>query len=209
MSPRPPASERLDRGQILNGALALADRDGIDAVSLRKIAAELKVTPMALYWHFKDKDALLDALVERMLAEVSAPEGDLRTITAEVLRVLRAHPALAEITPIRFMRTDTGIAIGERILGLLHAAGHTPEAAAQLTGMMLNSLAGLVIGRPGELVIHDAATREALLTAKRGRLKSLPPETFPHLTEAADFYLHLPDEEAYYRRGLDFALAFA
>ncbi|MEV4538943.1 TetR family transcriptional regulator [Asanoa sp. NPDC049518] len=208
MSPRPPASERLDRDEILSTALAIADADGLDAVTLRRVAAAWNVTPMALYWHFKDKDALLDALVERILGEVdltTSGKTDLRTVMTALLRVLRAHPALAEITPIRLMRTDAGIDMAERVIALLRAEGHSPVAAAQLSIFLLNALIGLVIRQPGDPAA-DPALRESLLTAKRARLKSLSPQDYPHLTETADFFLGLPDEQEYYERGLTMLL---
>ncbi|WBB77906.1 TetR family transcriptional regulator [Micromonospora sp. WMMD882] len=209
MPPRPPASERLDRGEVLATALAIADADGLDAVTLRRVAAAWNVTPMALYWHFKDKDALLDALVERILGEVDltvGDEADLRTVLTALLRVLRAHPALAEITPIRLMRTDAGIDLAERVVALLRAEGHSPVAAAQLSIFLLNALIGLVIRQPGDPAAADPALRESLLTAKRARLKSLSPQDYPHLTETADFFLGLPDEQEYYERGLTMLL---
>ncbi|MDP9793380.1 AcrR family transcriptional regulator [Catenuloplanes nepalensis] len=210
MSPRPPASARLDRGQILDGAMAIADRDGVDALSLRKLAADLKVTPMALYWHFKDKDALLDELVERLLSEAVPPEADgLDAMAAGLLRALLAHPGLAGITPVRFMRTDAGITLSERTIGLLRAEGHSPIAAAQLSMFILNGIVNLAVNRPGDLAVHDPAAREALVTAKRGRLKSLDPAAYPHLTETADHFLGLADEEDYYARGLAYILAGA
>ena len=67
----------LTRDQVLDAALDLADAQGLDAVSMRGVAARLEVTPMALYRHVGDKDALLDGLVERLLAEVGVPPGDL------------------------------------------------------------------------------------------------------------------------------------
>ncbi|RKR86684.1 TetR family transcriptional regulator [Micromonospora pisi] len=209
MSPRPPASERLDRDEVLSTALALADADGLDAVTLRRVAAAWNVTPMALYWHFKDKDALLDALVERILGEVdltASGKADLRTVMTALLRVLRAHPALAEITPTRFMRTDAGIDLAERVIALLRAEGHSPVAAAQLSIFLLNALIGLVIRQPGDPAAADPALRESLLTAKRARLKSLSSQDYPHLTETADFFLGLPDEQEYYERGLTMLL---
>jgi TetR/AcrR family transcriptional regulator, tetracycline repressor protein len=222
VAPRPPASERLDRDQVLAGALAIADAEGLDAVTLRRVAAGWNVTPMALYWHFKDKDALLDALVERMLAEIELPgdgpltgdgpfSGDgpftgdgLRAVLLAVLRVLRAHPALAAITPLRIMRSDAGIALSERVIGTLRAAGNSPVAAAQLSVILLNAVVGMVTNQPGELAVADRAERDALLGAKRARLKSLPPDAFPNLTETADYFLAVPDEEDWYERGVDF-----
>ncbi|WP_285472991.1 TetR/AcrR family transcriptional regulator [Actinoplanes sp. NBRC 101535] len=215
MAPRPPASERLDRTEVLAAALAIADTDGLDAVTLRRVATAFGVTPMALYWHFKDKDALLDALVERVLGEIDLSDGpsrgdgsdlgdgpELRAVMTAVLRVLRAHPALAEIMPIRLMRTPAGLDLGERVLGLLRADGHPPVAAAQLSILILTTLIGLVTNQPDDVAVPDPALRAKLLADKRAKLKSLPSQDYPHLTETADFFLEVPDEQDYYERGL-------
>src|SRR6476620_10513894 len=58
--------ERLSRDTIVAGAVALADAEGLDAVTIRRIANDHQVTPMALYWHFKDKGELLDGIPERL-----------------------------------------------------------------------------------------------------------------------------------------------
>ena len=65
--PTPGRQPGLSRDAILDRALAIADADGIDAVSVRRLARELGVTPMALYWHFAGKEALLHALGDRLL----------------------------------------------------------------------------------------------------------------------------------------------
>lgn len=203
MSPRPTAAQRLDRDAVLASALAISDAEGLDALTLRRVATQWNVTPMALYWHFKDKDALLDAVVGRVLSEVDVTEhDDLPSVLAAMLRALRAHPALAEITPFRIMRTDAGLELAERVIALLRAAGHSPAAAAQLSIFMLDAAVGLVTRQPGDLAVADGALREQLIAEKRGRLKSLSPQEFPHLTETADFFLGLPDEDDYYERGV-------
>lgn len=187
--------------------MALADSEGLDAVTLRRVATAWSVTPRAVYWHFKDKDALLDALAERVLGEVDlSGEPDLRTVVTALLDVLRAHSAVAEIMPVRLLRTKSGLDLGERVLGLLRAEGHSPVAAAQLSIFLLDGLIGLVIRQPGEPAVPDPAVREKLLAEKRAGLKSLSPQTYPHLTETADFFLGLPDEREYYERGLTLLL---
>lgn len=209
VTPRPPASERLDRNELISTALAIVDREGLEALTLRKVGAAWNVSPMALYWHFKDKEALLDALVERMLAELelgSDPAPDLKSVLEAVLGVLRAHPALAAIAPVRMLRTDAGLDLGELVLGLLRAQGHSPVAAAQLSVFLLDGLIGLVVRQPGELAVADPVVREALQTAKRVRLRALSPDTHPHLSEAAEFLLGLPDEEEYFARGINLLL---
>lgn len=64
----------LSRPQILDATLALAETDGLAAVSMRGVAARLGVTPMALYRHVGDKQGLLDGLVERLLDELPDPD---------------------------------------------------------------------------------------------------------------------------------------
>ena len=64
----------LSRSQVLDATLALAEEDGLDAVSMRAVARRLGVTPMALYRHVGDKQGLLDGLVERLLEELPEPD---------------------------------------------------------------------------------------------------------------------------------------
>ena len=60
------SKSRLDRDLVIRTAMGVADTEGLDAVTIRRLASELGVTPMALYWHFEDKQALLDALSDEL-----------------------------------------------------------------------------------------------------------------------------------------------
>ena len=63
----------LTPGAIVERAIALADAGGIEAVTIRRLARELGVTPMALYWYFRNKDELLDGMAARLLESVDLP----------------------------------------------------------------------------------------------------------------------------------------
>src|SRR4051794_2401638 len=65
--------ERLNRDRVLQAAVALADRSGIDAVSMRALAQDLGVVPMALYKHVKDRDERLEGRVDALIAESDPP----------------------------------------------------------------------------------------------------------------------------------------
>jgi TetR/AcrR family transcriptional regulator, tetracycline repressor protein len=185
--------------------MGLADDDGVASLSLRRLAALLHVTPMALYRHVKDKDDLLDGLVQRLLSEVdlAGDDGaDLRSIVSAVLRVLRQHPTLAEIVPTRSMRTRAGIDLAEKVVGLLREEGHSPVDAAQLSIFLLDAVIGLVTRQPGELAVADPTLRRAMLAEKRKTLQDLEPEAYPNLTTSAEFFLGVPDEETYFSNGL-------
>src|SRR6185437_8045667 len=91
---------RLTRAAVVDRALALADKSGLDALTIRKLATELGVTPMALYWHFRGKDELLEGLAERLWGEMDLPldraapwTGQIRALLESLLKVLRKHPA--------------------------------------------------------------------------------------------------------------------
>lgn len=79
----------LNREQVLDATLAVAEEAGLDAVSMRRVATRLGVTPMALYRHVGDKQSLLDALVERLLDDLPLPDPSLGW--AERLAGLAGH----------------------------------------------------------------------------------------------------------------------
>ena len=85
---------------VVDAALRMADEDGLQAVSLRRLAAALGVTPMAIYRHVRDKDHLLDLMVDRLLGQLDLPSaevphlaGGVWGLAASLLAVLQAHPA--------------------------------------------------------------------------------------------------------------------
>ena len=97
MTPEPRAGPRvrgrIDRAAVVARALAIADRDGLPAVSMRTLAHELGVAPMALYRHVSDKEDLLDALIEALLTEIELPapssdwRRDLRALALSLIHI--------------------------------------------------------------------------------------------------------------------------
>src|SRR5215470_14881812 len=95
---------RLSRATVVERGLAIGDEDGLEAVTIRRLAAELGVTPMALYWHFRTKDELLAALADRMWAEIDIqvdPDApwfaQLRGLLESLVQVLRLHPSASTL----------------------------------------------------------------------------------------------------------------
>jgi AcrR family transcriptional regulator len=84
----------LSREKVLQAAVTLADDAGIDAVSMRKLAQELGVVPMALYKHVANKDELLDGMIDRVIGEIDPPDPALGWKDAIRQRVLSARRAL-------------------------------------------------------------------------------------------------------------------
>jgi TetR/AcrR family tetracycline transcriptional repressor len=98
-----PTRERLDRRRVLEAALELIDRDGLDALTMRRLAAELDVDPMTVHHHAKGKDALLEGVAELLWEEVDHPHGSadpadtLRTLARSIRRLFHRHPEAAPL----------------------------------------------------------------------------------------------------------------
>ena len=131
MSPRKPNTPVLTRAEIVAAAIALVDRDGLAALSMRKLAAELGVGPMTLYYHVPDKSALHDLIFDAVMGEVdfSADDPGLG-VEERVVRLghalraaLLAHPHTVPITLSRSARTPGQLRPVETMLGVLYDIG--------------------------------------------------------------------------------------
>lgn len=179
---------RLSRDTILELALAVADAEGIDAVSVRRLARELGVTPMALYWHFDDKSALLHGLADRLLGELdltvdeNAPwPHQLRDFVISLSAVLRAHPsAAALIGSLPDTASENALRAIEVALDILRRAGFSPEEATHITRQIVRTTTSMVI-----VELDTAPNFDKPEIGTEAALRSLPPERFPRVIEAA------------------------
>lgn len=137
----------LDREAILDAALAILDRDGLEGLSMRKLGAEVGVEAMSLYNHVPNKDALLDGIHERILMALELPSARtwqalLRHQARALHRVLHAHPHAIPLFATRPAATPAAVAQLERYLHVLVKAGF-PEATAI---SVIQLVAQLVVG---------------------------------------------------------------
>lgn len=208
----PDAGERtrLTRAAVVDRALALADQSGLDGLTIRKLATELGVTPMALYWHFRGKEELLDGLAERLWGEIdltvdrSAPWTEqMRALMESLLRVLRAHPA----APALLLRTEklgaeAELNAIELTLDILRTAGFSPEDASMATRSALWTGITLVMSEPGIESLDDAERTE-LQRKKQVTLATQSLARFPRLVECAVPMTACDNPEDHYRFGVD------
>ena len=201
---------RLSRDAIVLSAVALADAESLEAVTVRRLAQEHGVTPMAMYWHFSDKDSLLDSLAEHLIEAVRLPEpGDapwhaqLREILQAFLVAIRPHPASAGLALRRILAAESGLRIAERVLGLLREAGFAAAQAAEVGTFLICSVITLVGADPAPGPAHAGEEREQALRDKRARLESLSPARYPNVIAAAPALVVCRDEDAYFALNLD------
>jgi TetR/AcrR family tetracycline transcriptional repressor len=199
----------LSRDAIVERALTVMDTEGPDAVTIRRIAQEFGVTPMALYWHVANKDELLDAMGDALLAGVAPPPAtgswsvQLRGVVENLITQLAQHPAAAELVFPRILVTEPGLRLTEFTLGLLEDAGFSREQAADLARMGLQTAMMLVTQLPGSESQAAQAERDALLAEKRAHVENLPADVYPHVRAAAVALTDCEDEPAYYGFGVD------
>jgi AcrR family transcriptional regulator len=138
----------LDRQLVVRAAVDLADTDGVDRLSMRRLAQHLGVTPMAIYYHVPSKDALIDLVVDESLrvVPIADPLGDplveVRRTFGALFQLLIDHPGLAAAFGSRPLGGPVARRIGEGTLQLLRRNGLADDDAARL----LVSLAGFTLG---------------------------------------------------------------
>jgi AcrR family transcriptional regulator len=151
----------LSRERIAGAAMALVDREGLAALSTRRLGAELGCEAMSIYHHFPNKAHLMDALVDLMLAEASVPAADeghwlerLRQAAHNFRAMALMHPKFFPYFAVHRLNTLSGVAFINGIIGILREAGFSDRDAARyfrgigyyLTGAALDETAGYAKG---------------------------------------------------------------
>ena len=125
----------LTRQRVLHAAVALADRDGVGSLSMRKLAQELGVEAMSLYHHVANKDDILDGIVDVVFSEIDLPTNDIdwraamrqRAISAR--QALRRHPWATGLMESRSTPGPATLRHHDAVLGILRNAGFSIELA--------------------------------------------------------------------------------
>lgn len=203
----------LSREAVVDRALDVADREGLAAVSIRRIAQDFDVTPMALYWHVKNKDELLAAMGDRVIdavepADLPAAGGleRLRPMLQRLVAALSRHPGSTELIQFRILHCPRGQQLAEQALTVLADAGFDTERQAQLARAMLQSAVMLVVGAPGAEITVPEPDRQAMRESKQAALAALPKDRFPHLVQCSAAMFEC-DPQAYYADGIELFLA--
>jgi len=179
---------QLTRERVVAQALTIIAHDGVQALTMRRLAAHLGVVPGALYRHLRNKQQLHDLLLDNVLAEVdlhldpSLAWTDQLTLLAHRLRqVLDAHPGVAGILKTRDPLGPHSLTLAEAFLAPLQAAGFGDHQAGLAFFLLVDYTIGFAVGATptsaNEQRLRDPATRAQL----HQFLGSLPPDRFPTL----------------------------
>lgn len=179
---------RLHRAQVLATAVARADRAGLEQLSMRSLAQDLGVVPMALYKHVANKDELLDGMVDFVWAEVEPPEvgapwrAGMRARTVSLREALRRHRWAIGLMEARMRPGPANLRQHNAMMGCLREAGFSFRTTVHVTTL----LDAYVYGFALQEQTLPFETPEQSGEAAAQHLDSVPPEAaaaFPYLIE--------------------------
>ncbi|MCA9533496.1 MAG: TetR family transcriptional regulator [Myxococcales bacterium] len=144
---RPP----LDREQVLASALALADRDGVERLTMRALATELGVSPMAVYWHFPNKAALVAELVDFVVNQYDVHPGEGGTLRERARKTFRTmyqglhdHPGIIPLISQPETRGRSSLEVMNALLAQLQAEGRTARRAQEAYHLLMSFTLGAI-----------------------------------------------------------------
>jgi AcrR family transcriptional regulator len=185
---------------LIDGCVRIADAEGTDAVTLRRLGAELGVDPTAVYRHFRDKHELLTATADHLLMaalddiELSGDwRADMRAFALRIRQVYLAHPGFASFVATAPGPLPNEARLSEAALGIISRAGFSETKAISV----FEVLEAYTVGVSAMDAIADAHPTEAW----RHSYAAMSRADYPHLTATA--HLLYQDSDARFAYGLD------
>lgn len=203
----------LTRERALQTAVARADANGIEAVTMRKLAQELGVEAMSLYYHVANKDDILDGMVDVVFAEIQlpSPDADWRTAMSDravcVRDTLTSHPWALGIMESRTSPGPTLLTHHNAVLGCLRQAGFSIQLAAHAFSLMDSYIHGFVL-QETNLPFDESTSTAELEGLVDSMLQDFPADQYPYLLELTAEHILQPGYSygAEFTFGLDLIL---
>ena len=200
---------QLTRQQVVTAAIELADRDGIDSISMRRLAQELGVEAMSLYTHVRNKDDLLDGMADAVISEIPTSadvlgwKASLRQMALAARSVMQRHAWAPRTVETRAAPGPAALGYVNTVLGILREGGFTiaqTHHALHIFGSRLLGFTQAIFDDSAELDPETAAKLESQLRA-----------THPYAVEMALAVTHTGalgpcDDDAEFAFELDFIL---
>jgi AcrR family transcriptional regulator len=208
--PKGAAPLRLSRERVIDGAIRLADESGIESLTMRRLAQELGVEAMSLYYYVANKDEILKGIGDVVISEIELPspgsdwKAALRTTATSAYEVLTRHRWAAGLVLSSSGTSQARLRYMESILGTLRIGGFSAEMTDHAYHALESHIMGFTLWEVG----MDLGTREDLTRMATDFLRQLPREQLPYLAEHIDQHLkpRNPDNEGEFAFGLDLIL---
>jgi AcrR family transcriptional regulator len=179
---------QLTPQRVVAEALAVIAEDGIQALTMRSLAARLGVVPGALYHHVGNKQQLHDLVLDSVLAEVDvhldpslAWTEQLKVLAQQLRQVLEDHPGVATILKTRDPLGPHSLALAEAFLSPLQTAGFGDRDAGLAFFLLVDYTIGFAVSSPATSVNEQRVRDHAIRSQLHQFFRSLPPDRFPAL----------------------------
>jgi AcrR family transcriptional regulator len=196
--------EPITQEAIVAAALKLLDAQGLEALSMRRIADELGTGPASLYWHVGSKDGLLDLLFDAVIGEQDVPDPDpehwqdqLREVARTMRATILGHRDIIRISIGRIPMGPNALRYSERVLAILRTGGVPDQLAVTGHLLLIAIVNGYTLDETGEggQPPADQPPVDEAARMVRDFMTSLPAEHFPNLVAVADqFTFTDPDQ---------------
>jgi AcrR family transcriptional regulator len=204
---------QLTRQRVVAEALAVIAEDGIQALTMRTLAARLGVVPGALYHHVRNKQQLQDLLLDSVLAEVDLHldpslhwTEQLKVLAHRLRQVLEAHPGVAGILKTRDPLGPHSLALAEAFLSPLQAAGFADREAGLAFFLLVDYTTGFAVSTTPTSVNEQRVRDPAIRAQLHQFFRSLPPERFPTLIALGE-HVWVDNRDQRFTAGLDVLIA--
>jgi AcrR family transcriptional regulator len=210
--PRRPRRDPITREAIVEAAMRVLDAEGLDGLSMRRVADELDTGAASLYRHVGSKDGLLDLLFDEIIGEQHVPDPDperWREQLKEVARTMRAtilrHRDVVRISIGRIPMGPNALTYSERVLAILRGGGVPDPLAVLGHHLLIATVNGYTLDETGEggEPPPDQPPPHQAAAMVRNYVASLPVERFPNLVALAD-HLTTSDPDSRFELLLDF-----
>ncbi len=175
----------LSRDRVLHGAIAVADAQGIGSLTIRSLAQELGAKPMSLYHYVRNKDEILDGIVDLVFGEFDLPEpggewrAEMRRRANSARRVLRRHPWAIALLQSRTNPGPATLRHHDAIIGALRGAGFSVAMTAHAYALIDSYVFGFALSE-ASLPMNGP---EPVIEVAEQMFQQVSAETYPHLTE--------------------------
>jgi AcrR family transcriptional regulator len=200
----------LTRGRVLQIAVRQADKGGIDSLSMRKLGQELGVEAMALYYHFANKDDLIDGMVDLVFAEIELPHsGDqwrsaMRQRAIAVCDALLRHRWAIGLMESRRRPGPANLRHHDSVIGTLRAGGFDIAMAAHAYSLLDSYIYGFALTK----LNLPFDTADDVAEVAQSMLEPFPPDEYPNMVEILTDHVMKPgyDYGEEFEYGLDLIL---
>jgi AcrR family transcriptional regulator len=197
--------EPITREAIVEVGLRLLDSDGLDELTMRRLADELDTGAASLYWHVGSKDGLLELIFDRVIGEVDIPEPDpsrwqaqLKEVAYAAREMILRHRDVVRISIGRIPMGPNALRVSEGIFAILRAGGVPDPLAVTAHHLLFAIINGFTLDETTDLGVEiEGPMDEQSASAARDYVAALPQEQFPNLLAVAEHFGQADNDQSF------------